>query len=260
MDNYLFSLRGAQERFGGYGRSDGETFRSREFDLNPGIVCVDIRHHGYGDFKLEFVTTAGGHITTTGEAITDTITGWLIGGVHGERANARFAGWFSGGEYLDVPPTIWTPVDGKGKYDAFGFERVRDGDDEALPPGEWRLEVQSQSRWSCRFIQPALRQSTETLAEALSEQRWLSRQFPAGNRVMGPFWSGARPLLANIRHSGGGAFSFTTVAIDGTHQYVYGAEGQFIAEDQQTGILPGKEYLLSVWSNGEWNLAFTEGY
>ena len=50
------------------------------------------------------------------------------------------------------------------------------------------------------------------------------------------------------------------IAVDGTHEYVYSRSGQFINEDVRTDILPGKEYLLVVSSDGDWDVEFTEGY
>lgn len=273
MADYPFNLRGAQEHFNGPGRNDGETYKSREFNLKPGIVYAEIEHHGYGDFKLEFVPTEGfsrGAATATsvgGGGAAGAVTGAAIGSVVPVAGTILGAlvggavGWFASGAIDDaITPKIWAPVDGKGKCDLLDFVRIRDEDDDALPTGKYRLEVKSQSRWSCRFIQPALGQSTETLAEALCYDDDYQDNVPAGTYVLGLFKSGVRPLLANIRHSGGGEFFFTTVAIDGMHQYVYCREGQFAAEDLQTDIRPGKEYLLIVSSTGEWNLAFTEGY
>ena len=277
MADYPFNLWGAQEHFNGPGRNDGETYKTREFKLSSGIVYTEIEHHGSGDFKLEFVPTEGisrGVATATSLGSTvaaSAATGAAIGsivpiaGTFIGAAVGGAAGWLVGGKVGDaigeaMSPIIWTPVDGKGRLNFLDTVRVRDEDDEALPTGKYRLEVKSRSRWSCRFIQPALGQSTEALAEALCYDDDYQDNVPAGTYVLGPFKSGARPLLANIRHSGGGEFFFTTVAIDGMHQYVYCREGQFAAEDLQTDIRPGKEYLLIVSSNGGWNLAFTEGY
>ena len=114
MADYPFNLRGTQERFNGPGQRGGETYKSREFTLKPGIVYAEIEHHGHGDFTLEFVpaegftrgqaTTAafGGSLATgaasgmaTGAAIgsivpgAGTIVGAAIGGA---------IGWFAGGK------------------------------------------------------------------------------------------------------------------------------------------------------------------
>ena len=271
MAEYPFTLLGAQRSYSGSGRRDGETYKSPDFELEPGLVIAEIEHHGRGKFQLRFVPTEGfseGEATAasmggalaagaaTGAAIgsivpvAGTILGGLIGGA---------AGWLASGAIDDaIAPTIWTPVDDKGQCNIIDVIRVREDDEDALPPGKYRLEVKSQSKWSCHFIQPALGQSSDPLVD---EEDDLNQDgINAGSYIVGPYKSGTRPLLVNVRHSGGGEFFFTAYASDGTHQYTFAEEGQFIAEDHQTEIRPGKEYMLVIVADGEWFLSFTEGY
>ncbi len=270
MAEYPFTLQGAQRTYNGNGRRDGETYQSLEFELKPGLVYTEIEHHGRGDFKLEFVPTKGfsrGEATAaslggsiaagvaTGAAIGSIVpvAGTILGGIVGGAA-----GWLAGEKIEDaIAPIIWTPADAKGECSLFDIVRVREGDDDALPPGKYRLEVQSQSKWSCRFIQPALGQSSEPLTD---DEDCDEGNIPAGHYIVGPYKSGARPLLASIRHTGGGEFFFTAYALDGTHQYPFANEGQFIMEEHPTEIRPGKEYMLLIVAEGEWFLTFTEGY
>ena len=268
MSDYLFDLNGNKLQFSGSGTYDDEIYKSPEFELNPGLVIAEVDHHGFGKFSLEFVPADGisrgqataaslGGTLATGAAtgavigsvvpVAGTILGGLVGGA---------AGWLAGGAIKGaIAPTVWTPVDGEGKYSLFDVSRVRESSEGALSPGKYRLEVKSQSEWSCRFIQLALGQSSEPLTYDDDDDN-----VPAGSYIVGPYKSGTRPLLASIRHSGGGKFFITAYALDGTHEYTFADEGQFIVEEQQTEIRPGKEYILVIVADGEWFLAFTEGY
>ena len=274
MADYPFNLHGAKAQSSGGGQEDGDTFKSREFELKPGIVCAEIKHHGSGDFKLEFVPTEGvsrgvarvsgtvvsGAATGAGAAIGSIVpfAGTIIGAAVGGAAG-RFVGEKVGGVISGAMSSSWTPVDGKGQCNILDAVRVRENDGDARSPGKYRLEVKSQSEWSCRFIQPDLAQSDGPLTgdeDAIDDRN----SIPAGAHVLGPYKSGARPLLANFRHNGGGGFFFKALAVDGMHEYTYSGDGQFIVKGIQTDIRPGKEYLLIVSSDGEWNFAFTEGY
>ena len=280
MADYPFNLRGERVRSNGPGQRGGETYKSREFTLKPGIVYAEIEHHGHGDFTLEFVPTEG---FTRGEATTATIggsfatsaaagiaTGAAIGSivpVAGTIVGAAVGGavgWFAGNKVGNaisdaMQPSVWTPVNGKGRHNVLDIVRVTENDGHALPPGRYRLEVKSQSRWNCQFIQPELGQSNEPLANGESFGGD-DENVPAGTYVLGPYRSGARPILATFWHDGGGTFLLEAIAVDGTHEYVYSRSGQFINEDVRTDILPGKEYLLVVSSAGDWDVEFTEGY
>ena len=135
--------------------------------------------------------------------------------------------------------------------------RVREEDDEALKPGKYRLEVHANGPWTCQFIQPSLGQPTGPLVDEEEVDEGLIN---GGVYVLGPYESGTRPVLAEIRHTGGGDFVCFAYALDGTHQYSYVGEGQFYQESILTEIRPGKEYILLIASDGDWNVAFTEGY
>ncbi|MXX14269.1 MAG: hypothetical protein F4Z86_12625 [Gemmatimonadetes bacterium] len=270
MSEYPFNLQGTQERFSGSGRKDGETTKSREFNLTQGVVIAEIKHHGYDNFKLSFIPTEGfseGAVTAvtygssaatgfaTGAAIgsfipfAGTIAGALIGGA---------AGYFAGTKAGEaIAPTVWTPVDYKGKLDTFAIIGVKEDQENSLPPGKYLLEVETKSRWDCCFIQPTLGQSFGSLTDDDDEN-----DVEAGLYVRGPLMSGSRPLRTTIRHMGGGDFFAAAYSVDGTHQclvYHY-EEGQFHIEDHPTEIKPGKEYMLYISAGGAWNLNFTEGY
>ena len=270
MSEYPFNLRGRQESFKGTGRKDGGIEQSREFILDQGVVIAEIAHHGYGDFKLSFVPSEDFKATVT-------------------RNIAKTLGiplYFAGKVIADaIARIVWTPVDSEGKIDTWVINQVKEDkenrllrsarrilrryrgyikqvkeDEEIfLPPGEYRLEVKSKSRWTCRFIQPDLDQSSDSIED---ENYGLNGDGQdAGVHVLGPLESGSRPMLAHIRHSGRGEFYAAAHSVDGTHQcLIFRQEGQFIVEDQQTEIRPGKEYFFYVEADGEWNIACTGGY
>ena len=67
--------------------------------------------------------------------------------------------------------------------------------------------------------------------------------------------------MATVRHMGADDFFALAFSMDGTHQCeVHSETGQFFTEEIQTGIRPGKEYILLVGADGEWDIEFSEGY
>ena len=173
MAEYPFTLQGAQRSYDGAGRRDGETYKSPEFELKSGIVIAEIEHHGRGEFQLRFIPAEG---FSEGEATAASIGGGLVAGAASGAvigsvipvAGTIFggliggaAGWLAG-DAIDraIGPRIWTPVDHEGEFQTWAVARVSDkeGDEDCLLPGKYRMEVKSESRWGCRFIQPALGQ------------------------------------------------------------------------------------------------------
>lgn len=299
MAEFPFTLQGTQRTYNGNGRRNGETYESPEFELKPGLVIAEMEHHGSGEFRLEFVPTEGlskrqataaslgGSFAAgaaTGAAIgsvvpvAGTILGGLIGGA---------AGWLAG-EAIDdaVAPIIWTAIEHKGEIGICRLMQVNEDTEGCLNPGKYRLEVKSKSRWTCRFIQPNLGQSTGPFTDDedgntddestefyfipfLSEEEWDEHPAnratdglaPPGIFIIGPYKSGRRPLLAQIQHDGGDTFNVEAFSIDGTHYCeVFRQDGQFYVEDHPTEVRPGKEYVLYVYADGAWMLDFTEGY
>ena len=271
MSEYPFNLRGTQEKWRGSGRKDDGIEKSNPFQLSQGIAIAKIEHHGYDDFKLNFVPTEGisdGEATAAGVAtslasgaatglatgatigsiipIAGTIVGGVLGGV---------VGYFVGSKTIKaITPTIWTAAEYKGKFNTWAITQVKEDGENSLSPGKYCLEVKSEDRWTCDFIQPTLGQSYGTFDDNETDG-------DDGLYVWGPFMSGSRPLLATIHHQGGGVFFVAAYSVDGTHQcLVFQEEGQFHIEDHPTEIKPGKEYMLYILADGAWNLNFTEGY
>ena len=250
MDEYPFNLRGKQERFSGLGRKDGETTKSREFELSQGIIIAKIEHHGYSDFNLKFVPTDDSTATTgvaagatTGAVIGSFIPvlGTIIGGVVGAGIGGVIGDSIAG----------WKPVDYTGQFSTWAFKQVKEGGTDCLSPGKYRLEVESKDRWTCDFIQPALGQSFGSFDDNANNG-------DAGIYFWGPRMSSVQLLLATIHHNGIGDFSCAAYSVDGTHYWMFEEEGQFHIPGHQTEIKPGKEYIISVWADGAWTLNFEE--
>ena len=269
MSEYPFNLKGQQNSFSRNGNRDGETWKSREFYLRQGIVVAEISHHGHGDFKLRFVPTEGfseGETTVavigsgfaagaaTGAAVGSIIpgAGTVVGGILG-----GVAGWLAGNTVGDViGPTIWTPVEEKGQFNTYDIVQVAENSVGALPPGKYRIEVESKAKWECRFIQPDLGQPQFSLTGDDEEEA-----IEAGLYVIGPCEPSRRPILADILHKGPGGLYACAFSIDGMHRCeIHYEEGQFFAEQVKTEIRAGKEYMLLVVADNEWNITFREGY
>jgi hypothetical protein len=223
MSEDPFNLRGPQGSYSGRGDRYEETWiSSTEVSLKQGIVIADIEHHGPGDFKLSFAPKVDGS--------------WLKD---------------VSGSLFDRKQTL---AEGEGEIHTYRITRVKEDEEGSLTPGPYWLEMKSEGRWSCRFIQPALGQSKGPLVDA-------DEGGSAGRYVIGPFTSGSRPVGANVHHRGGGNFFAIAYSVDGTHQCtVYTHRGQFIVEDRRPEIRPGKEYIIIIGADGDWGINFTEGY
>lgn len=248
MSDYLFRLNGSTRTFSGRGV---DTYKSSEFTLESGTVVVQIAHHGDGDFKLRFVATNGGlgAVAATGAAIGSivpglgTIAGGVIGGVVGSL------------EGKVLKPVTWTPAETTGRFSKFDMVQVTEYSKGALSPGNYRLEVESNARWECRFIQPGLGQIGIPLPYHVSERQ-------GGMYFVAPISVPARPLLAKAYHNARGKFFVRALPLDGSHEQVnfINQTGQTLLEDQPTQMLPGKEYIVQVAAGGGWGLELYEGY
>ena len=275
MEEYFpFTLRGTQERFNCSGQTIGETYKSPSFALKQGLLMVEIEHEGQGDFKLEFVPAEGfsrarATVATlgssfaagaaTGAAIGSIVpgAGTIFGGLAGGAA-----GWFTGNVIgRALGPTIWTALEGKGKKATYRLMLINENEKDCLKPGNYRLEINSESRWACRFIQPDLNQSFGLLTQQFSKNFGDELLPPPGAFVLGPYRSGRRPLLAEVRHDGRESFNLEAFSVDGTHYCtVFQQKAQFYVDDHPTELKPGKEYMLYVYADGPWSIDFREGY
>jgi hypothetical protein len=224
------------------------------FDLVQGVLLGEVEHQGQGDFKLEFVPIEGisrGQATAIGRVIP--AAGIILGGPIGGAL-----GWVAGKAISGAIAPITYTVEQEGTFSTFIVAVVNNNEEEkCLRPGNYQLEVKSEGRWSCNFIQPDLGQPFCPL----TDENENDSDVDAGHYVCGPFTSGPKPILANIRHKGGGEFYLAAYSVDGLHQCsIFNQQGQFHVEDVQTAFRPGKEYMLHVSSDGDWYVSFIEGY
>ncbi len=271
---YLFSLRGTTETFEGVGRSDGEA-ASRVFTLSQGVVIADVEPDPH-DFVLRIVPEGlsrgqklllGGGARAAGKAVgaafgsavfpgVGTYLGAVIGALAGPMAVKKYTGmpflWKALAQPEVGEPQIWEP--------SFSPQAalVNSNNDAGLREGKHRLVVESEQPWNVKLIQPDIGQSRGPLIDAFEAENWKS----GGSHIFGPYHSSARPIFANIQYRGKGVCGAMLVAVDGTHSCsVYSPEkqkpGNFEIADLQTGILPGKEYMLCVMSSdGDWKIKF----
>lgn len=133
-----------------------------------------------------------------------------------------------------------------------------------IAEGEWRdphpgvsyhleVEVGGRGEFYCYMLIPGLGQSAVSLPYYADGD--------GGADVAGPFRVGARPLLANLRHDGGGQFFVELISLDGTDECtVISTDGQVHLDDYPVAVKPGKEYLLYAGAGGRWEIELTEGF
>ena len=144
----------------------------------------------------------------------------------------------------------------KGSDSLCGMWRVAEGRwRDPHPDLTYHLKVRAAGDWNCVVFQPDLGQAKGNFPHRFGIE--------GGANVAGPFRTGPRPVRVNIQHSGTGQFSLQFVSLDGSHEFVpeYSEHvGQLHLEDQDLGLLPGKEYLVCGWGDGSWNVELVEGY
>ena len=121
------------------------------------------------------------------------------------------------------------------------------------PDIDYHLEVAAHGAWRCTIIQPDLGQSKGPFPHRGG--------LTCGAMVMGPFRTGARPVMAEIQHGGNSHFQLQFTSLDGTHQTeMFTTDGQCHVEEQETELLPGKDYIACAYGDGPWEIELTEGY
>ena len=257
----IFDLNGLKGSYQGKGNINGEPETTGSFPLRQGVVVVRIGHEGSDRFELKFArfkapSERGTIVARAASGLTARGTlGGIVGGAIGAVSGAAESlGTKSSGR------SSWTTGRITGQSDELYVIRVADDSEADLKPGDYQLEVKSGAKWNCEFIQPNLGQSTGQLTDR-DENRLGGQLAELGVYVLNPQTSGTRPVSANIRHLGAGDFSISAFSVDGTHLCeIYAEKGQFYVEDKQTDMRPGKEYILLVVANGEWNIEFIDAY
>ncbi len=245
--NDVFSLRGEQRMFRGSGFVNEPPERTPEFDLRPGALVVYAEHSGKGRFA---VSLNGGFLSRGDELISRDGAGESIAvrrisaAPQPDKSGRRPSGigrW--AGRLAPLPTSTIAAARGFVASAWLG----------ELEAGKYRLSVESTGMWTCGIIQPSLGQSALEIP--------YRRIGAAGSVATGPFRVGSRPLLASVRHDGGGQFVVRLVSLDGDHECVVANEnGQLQFEESPTDAMPGKEYMLFVSAGGGWELEFDEGY
>ena len=242
MSMDVFDLKGTKYASDGPG---GDNYSGDVFTLRQGIVVAWVAHHGEGRFRLSFAPSEEFQQARNQEHR-------VIGTFARLPRVGRAAEWASN---RVVPLGEWRAAETTGQLEAIAVTRVDAEGDDRISPGEYRLKVEAQGQWNCRFMQPELGQSALPLDQVDVE----SETQPS--MVVGPYISGSRPVLARAVHRGVGLFSAMAYSVDGIHHCViHEGRGQFHVQDLRTGIRPGKEYVILVNSEGGWNLSFVEGY
>ena len=153
--------------------------------------------------------------------------------------------------FFDSPTTLFESDD---KISGLGLWRVEEGEWRDPHPGvSYHIEVSGIGEFECVMFQPELGQAAVQFPYSTSGS--------GGATLAGPFRVGSRPIMANLRHDGGGNFFVELVALDGTDECeVVNTDGQANVEDYPVEVRPGKEYLLYAGAGGDWELELTEGY
>ena len=217
-------------------------YETREFELKPGLVIAKIEHGGRGECHLQVIPNE--HL---GSMWLSALTFGAIGHVLKWMPLAYCS------EFNDYESPTW------------GITRVsgRKGDRGSMRPGKYVVEVKSTSRWSCQLIQLALEQSEGSFPHHFRLEG------EGGSGFMGPFRTGSRPVLANMRRNGTGPYDLAFMSLDGAHEYIPDIlnpvrrgppnVGRLRLEEQELKLLPCKEYLMMGYGNGTWEVDLSEG-
>ena len=185
----IFDLDGPKGSYKGRGSSDGEPETTGNFPLKQGLVVLRIGHEGDGRIDLMLVsvkTPSGGRTEGDRRATAPTTgtTGRVFGGLLGA---ARAAGSLAN-EIFGAG--IWATEGLTGQFDnVIDILRIADDSNADLKPGDYQLEVKSEARWTCEFIQPNVGQSTRKLSDE-DDEGAMDELVEPGVYVLSPMTSG----------------------------------------------------------------------
>ena len=263
-----------------------ETVHSDEFILEQGVVVLEVRHEGEGGFSLKIVPTegwseTGSTIATAGaglatSAATSAATGAAIGSILpglgtliGMGIGAVAGGIIGVNVGNKVEKFVGEKIDDEfrfakwnhdGELDDYIVARVCDQDKTSdLLPGKHKFEVKAAGRWSVDLIQPEIGQASESIVDEIEDP--FDDFVGEGHYVLPPMITGNKPVIAKAQHKGRAGFLVYATSVDGTHEVaIFRREGQFFEEGSSTDLIPGKEYILEIFADGEWNVSCSEGY
>ena len=218
------SMPGFQAAVGGY--------QSDEFILNRGVVLAHVKHKQTSQEKFSRI-------------ISDCFVLTIAPNV-----------WWNSKPRFSCPCRL---ID--GEIDDYIVIRVCDRDKTSdLWPGEHTLGVKAVGRWSVHLIQPDLGQVSESIVSDEIEKPF-DEFIGEGHYVLPPMITGNKPVIAKAQHKGRAGFLVYATSVDGTHEVaIFRREGQFFEEGSSTDLIPGKEYILEIFADGEWNVSCSEGY
>lgn len=220
------SMPGFQAAVGGY--------QSDEFILNRGVILAHVKHKQTSQEKFSRIIADCFVLTITPKV------------------------WWHSKPRFSCPCRL---ID--GEIDDYIVIRVCDRDKTSdLWPGEHTLRVNAVGRWSVNLIQPDLGQVSESISDEIDKPFKPFDEFVGeGHYVLPPMITGNKPVIARAQHKGRAGFSVRATSVDGTHEVtIFDRKGQFFEKGSSTDLIPGKEYILEIFADGEWNVDFSEGY
>ena len=159
--------------FSSSGREGVGSGKRSNVELSPGILIVRADHHGDGEFKVDFVRSRffNRQIVRAARMVSGAafavVAGFLVDIALGCFTSAQYVLQLATGVStallaLAAQPllsklfeaTVWCPSEGVGTIMQWAVVQVKKGDNRAIPPGKYRLEVQSTGDWLCKFKQP----------------------------------------------------------------------------------------------------------
>ena len=247
------------------GRSDSSGEGS-EVELRSGILITNFDHLSDGEFKADFVKSGilSRHqvrvsrmaIGTALAVIAGSSVGIALGYVMSAQYVIQIATGLStalltlAGQSLLArltEPVTWNIAAGAGTVTNWAVVQIVEGDERAISPGKYQMEVRSAGEWSCTFEQPRRGQRMqlgpdETMAASES-------------MVYGSLVFGSCPTIRVQNFAG--LFHAEAFSIDGHYRStVYRRSGSFWERGIKTDLKPGIEYIIFVRAYGQWLLAF----
>lgn len=259
--NDYFKMQGWAVTYRGDNPPGTPQWKSKELNLTQGVLLVGVQHSGSGSFTFELERTdeagmsaadsPGSQLAAGAEAVRN-VTGSLFGGFRArrgvERARELASRGFDRARELYIGAKGWSRSN-EGEFDAVDVLRLHSN--ASLRPGAYQLKVKSVSPWRCHLLVPDLGQFTSDFPATVSHQ----------DGQLSTMKSGPRPLTVSGHHIGRSKFKTRFISLDGTFdETLISEEGQFDLEQYPLKLETGKEYLVEITSDGDYELTFEEGY
>ena len=206
---------------------NGSVEQTGSFSLNPGVVIVEFRYDGPGDFKVELVTESDVQAPPAtlgfGMLLLNAL-GWVRSEMVGS----------------------WLAFESRGRLLLLNMCALPFG-------GECFLRVHATDGWECLIFQPFAGQARSTFGQAPLCSG------SAGQSVLGPFASSSNRLQCSTRLARAANMDLSAFSLDGNSETVifhgHGSEGSM---EHYAELTPEAEYLVLVNCAGDWEITFTE--